>query len=180
MKPQPQRSRKDTFTEKVFGFSPPQPPATDDKQQIENLSRKAAKLCNETGGYGTKFAEDEFYEIIKSILRQYRSVVAATRGEQWTYEKVAQLLGMSEERSSNYNLVVLRDVINAALAKAHQDGWYEGRNYEIKLRSEDDAAIADRGREHQPATDSTEVEELRQQLLELQNKYDELNNAKSA
>ncbi len=33
----------------------------------------------------------------------------------WSYEEVAQLLGMSEERSSNYNLVVLRDAINASI-----------------------------------------------------------------
>ncbi len=30
----------------------------------------------------------------------------------------------------------LWQVINAALGKAHQDGWYEGRNYEIKLAKE--------------------------------------------
>jgi hypothetical protein len=37
------------------------------------------------------------------------------------------------------NLVRAADLLaahNATLAKAHQDGWYEGRNYEIKLRAE--------------------------------------------
>jgi len=39
--------------------------------------------------------------------------------------------------------------IHVAIEKAHQEGWYEGRNFEIKLRSEP-AAIAT---SHEPAAD---------------------------
>ncbi len=45
---------------------------------------------------------------------------------EWTYEKVAGLLGMSEERSSNYNLVVLRDAHNAAVKEAYEKGKQDG------------------------------------------------------
>jgi hypothetical protein len=36
----------------------------------------------------------------------------------WTYEKVCSLLGMSVERTTNYNVVVLKDAINAAIKEA--------------------------------------------------------------
>lgn len=37
---------------------------------------------------------------------------------------------------ATYNRAWIVGIINAALGKAHQDGWYEGRNYEIKLAKE--------------------------------------------
>jgi hypothetical protein len=58
---------------------------------LEKLARKTAKLCNETGGYATKFAEDEFFEIIKSALRQFR------QSEQATAEKLAEALRRAKQ-----------------------------------------------------------------------------------
>ncbi len=58
--------------------------------------------------------------------------------EEWTHEKLQGLLQISNEDRyvADHAFESTLDEINAALGKAHQDGWYEGRNYEIKLAKE--------------------------------------------
>jgi hypothetical protein len=53
----------------------------------------------------------------------------------WIVDSIGNKIAYSQFTESINGIC---DAHNSALVKSHQDGWYEGRNYEIKLRSPTD------------------------------------------
>jgi hypothetical protein len=117
--------------EKGIESAQPSSEATTAHMSEDTLARKTAKLCNDTGGYATKFAEDEFYQIIKSAFRQLETtrkahaerLAAALRDVFVMIDTGLLVRDISEDHKPDWAMRQLKFVQRLATDQAALEEW---------------------------------------------------------